>query len=225
MYGFGSLAPTSNVVQSDYEFMQPWQQGLDEAKSTLQNAQSMAASVPTKEQYFGQKALESWNANHPGASDLGGLYTAMALTPGIDNKFYIDALSRGAAGDVNQFWNYDPAAEAQSAQRGIDQAQAGLDRAQGSYDTAFGERADNVKRQTNAFGQMQGGNYFGGMVDEGYSMPSGGAAAGGNVGGLGGLGGMPNTDSANPFASYNATWQPPASQKRAGTWGSPFGGW
>lgn len=84
---------------------------------------------------------------------------------------------------------------------------------------------DDARRQSGAYGEMQGGNYFGGMLTEDYSTPAFGSIGVGRVGGLGGLGGMQTANPSN-FPSYNSTWQPNDPQQfRAGSWGTPFGGW
>ena len=93
-------------------------------------------------------------------------------------------------------------------------------------------------RQRQAYGEMQGGNFFGGLINESYSDPNSGMISG-RQGGLGGLGGMQMGQStpagmaaqgqSTTFGSLQGTQEAPQAQQdpkqlNAG-WGGPFKGW
>lgn len=209
--GFGSLAPNSQIVQSDEEYLQPFKGGVS-------SAMNRQAQLPYQQSLMGQElsnAMSAWMAPADQNNGMGSwLYSKIMDGPSSDladleNNFVKATGYTGPRlGDIRGF---DMAGAQSDAASNVADNSVALQKAQE-------DRAAASQRQTDAYGQMQGGNYFGGMANEGYSAPTT------NVGGLGGLGGMPATD-PNPFAAYNATWQPEATQKRAGSWGSPFGGW
>lgn len=217
-YGFGSLAaPNSQVVQSDEEYLKPFQSAVDEA--ALRGKDAMYDQSRAAQTLAGQMSdFQGYNSSsNPSAYYYTKLMGDNGGASGLTDMFNTFQRSTGYQG-LNPFeiQNFDlSGAQAAAANQGA-QASAALR-------GAATEREQNAQRQTQAYGQMQGGNYFGGMVNEGYSDPFSGQVGTGTTGGLGGLGGMP-TSEPNAFASYNASWQPEAKQRRAGSWGSPFGG-
>lgn len=212
---WGQSAPNSQVVQTDEEATNPFRARASYAADTAQGA-------PGVPHVMGRQLADAMGDWWGGAgNNMSAILYPQIMQGGGSFKTAIDNFMRETPGytgptlaDVN---NFDVKQTQADALADYGQATAGLTEIQN-------KRAEASQRQTQAYGQMQGGNYFGGMTNEGYSDPfSGqvGAGVGGTVGGLGGLGGMPTNPTQN--ANYNASWQPEQRQFRAGSWGSPFG--
>lgn len=208
---FGSLAPNSQVVQTGDEASKPFWDAFrasmtasDESSSDIQNAaRGQVAAAYSSLPGITPRALEA-AMNAYGNAAVQGARTG--------NR---EMMESGFA------WSGNPGLF-------IDQH----DLSYSAPDFASRDEAKRIEkefqdrqlRQSQSYGQMQGGNYFGGMLNEGYSDPFSGqvGAPDAKQGGLGGLGGMQPTETA----SWNDTWQPVApQQRRAGSWGTAFGGW
>ena len=223
MADFGSLAPNSQVVQTDEEYLAPFWGALRKAQQPLYSPEEIDAAkfLPSNmANTLGNQYADWLNPTGIGSginTTLGNQIYGKILNGTLNPTQYANfAQATGYTGPApDAIRNYDVTG-AQRAMAGGNYNPEAVAAAQSDLDNAMAARTEANQRQTSAYGQMQGGNFFGGMLSEGYSDPSGGTPA--KTGGLGGLGGMPNGD----YNSWGMTWQPEQRQFNSGSWGTPF---
>ena len=210
--GFGTLAPNSQVVQSSGEAAKPLWDQYEQSKTA-----SDASYDWLRDAVRGQVGARFSNLfQDTGAFNPDGMRGVMDYF----SNAAVEGAKTGNQNMLNTGLTYSgpggPSAFIAENNGSVFAPDEGLKQQALDIEKQFGDRERGASQ---AYGQMQGGNYFGGMLNEGYSDPFSGqiGAPEPRQGGLGGLGGM---------ATENNTWNPVApQQRRAGSWGTAFGGW
>jgi hypothetical protein len=183
--------PNSQVVQSDDEFMNQWRQQMDAVPDQVVNTAAQKAYTP----WFQQGA----------ANAIGGGDGALAAEKAA-NSFGLTLSNNGDGVFAGKIAGYETPMMANP-----DKAAAGA-----GFSDAVAKRQEDQKRQTQAYGQMQGGNYFGGFIDNRYGEAFNGQMQQGN--------GDPTSGGATPAApgqsGFGETFGAKPRQYRAGAWGS-----
>lgn len=218
---FGALAPpNSQQVKTLQELQKPWTDSIDAFnQSAAQAAENPLQPSSGLRNSFNQMLADRFstyqNLDYGNLEKVGDNYWNAAVNAARNGA--------GAGSQADQFFsgngfNFTDLAQSEGA--------GSFDWA--AYNKAMKDIADPFNeaqaRQQQAYGQMQGGNYFGGMMDSRYSQAFGGQMQ---------QGGNGDPTSASAFAvpgessfsdTFNAKKKPPANQFKVGGWGS-YNGW
>jgi hypothetical protein len=213
--------PDSRAVQSDDEFNQQWQRGVPERYSWT----DVTADNPLRTEAANSLrsyALGTFGEQPKANSDaLGALYDQAAKL-GV-------SFTAPTSADTGATLGFNPYTEAGGSAytgaggsllaRTSDAPTSEYTNYMNQWKGAADDRAANQTRQANAYGQMQGGNYFGGFMDERYTQPFSGQMNQGQANGDPTSGGSMFAPGASTFGDMFGKKK--ESQFRVGS----FGGW
>jgi hypothetical protein len=201
--------PDSKVVQSDHEFMNEINARRPPDAINLAGGGNSSYAAPMISQINDQRtaSLKSWTGAD-NASILDPLFQKYGIAASSDGS----GIQLGAdAYDSRNGW-----AGQHNVPIGDDPNNPALGNWQADSGAAISKRQQDQNRQAKAYGQMQGGNYFGGMIDDRYGEAFSGQMQQGN--------GDPTSGGGTPAApgqsGFGETFGAKPKQYRAGAWGS-----